>query len=420
MAEFALGLTKTAVEGTLTLVKSAVEEEKKLREKVRNDLVFISGEFEMMQSFLRVANNRNRNDDQQLVRLTWVRQLRTLAFDVEDCVENVVHLDLDRSSRWAWLRRLWQTVNCRAPPLPLDEAVAEIKQLKARVEDVSQRNTRYNLILHGGGGGGGGGDDDNNVQQPVTVMPLSAEKPAYATSTTTYYPSPAAFHFLRDAWKATGKWSNSMCNLQRELSIASEGEDDHDLQVISIWGSLGTGGGGGGAGAGHRILTKAYYDPEVCENFRIRVWVKLVHPFNHDDFVKSLLAQFYASSSHQAKNAGADFCGWMKAEVIEADNLMKANNLMQQMSEQRYLVVVEDVLTMAEWDVVRMYLPDSKNGSRILLSTPQLGIALRLCTGEPPYQVSELPNFSGDDQLLCAFSKKEKVRYGFRSNIILL
>jgi hypothetical protein len=110
----------------------------------------------------------------------------------------------------------------------------------------------------------------------------------------------------------------------------------------------------------------------------------------------------------------------MKAEVIEADNLMKANNLMQQMSEQRYLVVVEDVLTMAEWDVIRMYLPDSKNGSRILLSTPQLGIALRLCTGEPPYQVSELPNFSGDDQLLCAFSKKEKVRYGFRSNIILL
>ena len=56
MAEFSLGLTKTAVEGTLSLVKSAVEDEKKLSEKVQNDLVFISGEFEMMQSFLRVAN----------------------------------------------------------------------------------------------------------------------------------------------------------------------------------------------------------------------------------------------------------------------------------------------------------------------------------------------------------------------------
>jgi len=62
MSSFALGLTKTAVEGTLSLVKSTVEEEKKLREKVQNDLVFISGEFETMQSFLRAANNYNKND----------------------------------------------------------------------------------------------------------------------------------------------------------------------------------------------------------------------------------------------------------------------------------------------------------------------------------------------------------------------
>ena len=84
------------------MVKSTVEEEKKLREKVQNDLVFISGEFEMMQSFLRAANNYNKNDQ---VALTCVRQLRNLAFDVEDSVEYVVHLDLDddKSSRWGWL-----------------------------------------------------------------------------------------------------------------------------------------------------------------------------------------------------------------------------------------------------------------------------------------------------------------------------
>jgi hypothetical protein len=108
ISSFALGLTKTAVEGTLSLVKSTVEEEKKLREKVQNDLVFISGEFEMMQSFLRAVNHNNKNDQ---VALTWVRQLRNLAFDVEDCVEYVIHLDLDhdKSSRWGWLRHLWTT-----------------------------------------------------------------------------------------------------------------------------------------------------------------------------------------------------------------------------------------------------------------------------------------------------------------------
>lgn len=98
MAEFALGLTKTAVEGTLSLVKSAIEEEKKLREKVENDLVFITGEFEVMQSFLQGASREHARNDK--VALTLVRQLRTLAFDVEDCVEYVIHLDLDKSSIW--------------------------------------------------------------------------------------------------------------------------------------------------------------------------------------------------------------------------------------------------------------------------------------------------------------------------------
>ena len=128
MAEFAVGLTKTAVEGTLSLIKTAVEEEKRLKKKVQNDLVFITGEFEMMQSFLRVTNRERAENE---VELTWVRQLRYQAFDVEDCVEFVVHLD--NKSPWGWLRRAWQTLYCRAPPLPLEVAVAEIKQLKARV-----------------------------------------------------------------------------------------------------------------------------------------------------------------------------------------------------------------------------------------------------------------------------------------------
>jgi hypothetical protein len=385
MAEFALGLTKTAVEGTLSLVKSAVEEEKKLRKEVQNDLVFISGELEMMQSFLRVTNKERVGNDE--VVLTWVRQLRNVAFDVEDCVEFVVHLEI-KSLCCGCLRRACQKVCYCLSPLPLDVAIAEIKQLKARVEDVSQRNTRYNLILHG--------SNNNNRQQPAVtvVMPPLAEQPEDATT----YPSSDCFHILRNAWKPTGNWCHNMSNLQ-DL-IGASGDDG--LQVISVWGStvgddLGT----------TSILTKAYWDPEICEKFKSRAWVKLMHPFNHDEFVKSLLAQFYASSSHQANDADA-------VDFREEDKLLK---LMQEMREQRYLVVLENVVAVAQWNVIRMYLPNSKNGSRIVISTPQLGIAL-LCAGEP-FQVSELTKFHGDNQFLCAFFKN-KVSHKFRSNIGVL
>ncbi|KAM0862047.1 hypothetical protein ACQ4PT_045502 [Festuca glaucescens] len=345
MADFALGLTKTAVEGTLSRVKSAIEEEAKLKEKVQQDLVFISGEFQMMRSFLEAAKwERARNK----VASTWVRQLRDLAFDVEDCVEFVVHLD--KNSAW-W----WRVVpSCVAPPRHLDEAAAEIKQLRARVEDVSHRNTRYNLI-----------GTDSGSHTKIVVQP-----PAPATS---------AFDNLRQVWEAAGK-IRDMGNLQ-DLIIR---EDDSGLQVISVWGSS----TGDDLGMLTSTFRKAYCDRNICQEFKSRAWIKLTHPFNPDEFLKSLLTQFY-ESSHQTN-------------VVDVGHLSKAQ-LMQQIMEQKYLIIVEQVSTVVDWNAIKLYLPDNNKGSRIVVSTQELGLAL-LCPGEP-YLVSELGRSSGGKPL-CAFFKR--------------
>uniref|UniRef100_A0A453MPG0 Disease resistance protein RPM1 n=1 Tax=Aegilops tauschii subsp. strangulata TaxID=200361 RepID=A0A453MPG0_AEGTS len=365
MAEFALGLTKTAVEGTLSRVKLAIEEEAKLKEKVQQDLVFITGEFQMMQSFLKVANVKGAQNE---VGTTWVRQVRDLAFEVEDCVEFVVHLD--NKTAWGWLLRFGRMlVSCNAPPLPLDKAASDIRNIKAKVEDVSQRNTRYNFII-----------DSGSNSKPVSLP----EQPARANT------SPSAFRMLREVWEATGK-CRGMGDLE-EL-IKSGGSD---LEVISIWGSTGP------ADLGvTSILIKAYNDPEICHGFKTRAWIKLKTPFNPDDFLKSLLTQVSASSSEA--DVGAEFRASMKAAVDMEDDRQKIKLMQQLMSGLKYFVILEDVSTVVEWDIIKLYLPDSKNSSRLVVSTKQLQIAL-LCTGKP-YKVSELTRFS-DDQSLCAFSMK--------------
>uniref|UniRef100_A0ACD5XU96 Uncharacterized protein n=1 Tax=Avena sativa TaxID=4498 RepID=A0ACD5XU96_AVESA len=345
MADFALGLTRTAVEGTLSRVKSAIEEEAKLKEKVQQDLVFIIGEFQMMQSFLQAAKWECAKNK---VASTWVRQLRDLAFDVEDCVEFVVHLD--KNSAW-W----WRVVpSCVAPPWHLDEAAAEIKQLKARVEDVSHRNMRYNLI------GDSGSGSHLKIAMP-TGQPVTS--------------TPTALDSLRQVWEAAGK-IREMGNLQ-DLII----REDSDLQVISVWGSTGDDLGM------TSVFRKAYCDKKICQEFKSRAWVKLMHPFNPEEFLKNLLTQFY-ESSHQAN--------------VDIGHLSKAQ-LMQQVMEQKYLIIVEEVSTVVEWNAIKVYLPDNKKGSRIVVATQDLGIAL-LCPGER-YLVSELGRFSGGKSL-CAFFKR--------------
>ena len=187
------------------------------------------------------------------------------------------------------------------------------------------------------------------------------------------------------------KHNNMQYSLQ-EL-IVPEYEDVHDLQVISIWGSNIREGSGGDPGTAS-VFRRVYRDPRTYGKFKIRAWMKLMHPFNHDEFVKSLLAQFSMSSSHQA-------------QVTEEDNLTKAK-LMQQMREQRYLVVLEDVFMLEEWALIRIYLPDYKNGSRIVLSTPQLRIALP-CIGAPCEVLDRASTVPGDNQFLCAFYKTKVI-----------
>jgi len=109
-------------------------------------------------------------------------------------------------------------------------------------------------------------------------------------------------------WEANGKLRRNFTNLQELID-----REDDDLHVISVsvWG--GTGGDLGTAS----ILRKAYCDPKICREFKGRAWVKLMHPFNHDEFVKSLLTQFYASS-HQA-DGDVNLWTRMKAEATEDD-----------------------------------------------------------------------------------------------------
>ncbi|VAH93701.1 unnamed protein product [Triticum turgidum subsp. durum] len=230
MADLAVGLAKSVVEGALTKAQSAIEEDSKLRQSAQRDLVFITGEFQMMQSFLKLADDeRTRN----IVVRTWVRQIRELAYDVEDCIEFVLHLD--KKSQW-----------------------------------------------------------------------------------------------------------------------------------------------------------KAYSDPESCQNFACRAWVKLAHPFNPHDFIRGLTAQFYANTCQELHEEALR--GVLTRSEATQDDYLK--EFVRQVNDVRYLIVLEDLSTMAEWDAIRTFLPDKKNGSWIIVSTQQFEIA-SLCVGHS-YQVLELKQFSAD------------------------
>uniref|UniRef100_A0ACD6A4Q2 Uncharacterized protein n=1 Tax=Avena sativa TaxID=4498 RepID=A0ACD6A4Q2_AVESA len=346
MADLAVGLAKSVVEGALTKAQSAIEEDSRLRQSAQRDLVFITGEFQMMQSFLKLADDeRARN----IVVRTWVRQIRELAYDVEDCIEFVLHLD--KKSQW-WRRLLPSFV--AAARQPLDEAIAEIRQLKARVEDVSSRNARYSLISDSG-------------SKPVV---LQQQPPAAARAAM----GAAAFSMLVEATDIAKRQHGDLTQLITKK--------DDGLQVISVWGT------GGDLGT-LSIIRKAYEDPEISQNFSYRAWVKLTHPFNPLEFIRSLMVQFYANSCTEP--GPSNRVGVLKMMGATQQDL---ETFMEELDFKKYIIVLEDVSTIVDWDAIRMLIPDSKKGSCIIVSAQQSEIAT-VCVGYT-YQVLELKQFSTD------------------------
>ncbi|KAI5012241.1 hypothetical protein ZWY2020_024375 [Hordeum vulgare] len=371
MADLVVGMAKSVVDGALTKAQVAIEEESKLRQSAQRNLVFITGEFQMMQAFL---NNADSDRLENPVVRTWVRQIRDLAYDVEDCIEFVVHLDKNNS--W-WLRLLnpvsWLLAPCLdLAPLPLDEAVDELDRLKAMVEDVSSRNTRYNLISDSG-------------SKPA------ADKHDPASSRDAVGGATAFNRLFEAAFRTTLKGGLTQLLPKK----------DHDLGVISIWG---TGTGGGEDLGMTSIAWKAYTDKGACQNFVCRAWVKLMHPFDPHQFVRSLTAQFYANSSSPGEEHATSVGGvqvLMKMDAMRGvEPLMDFEQLVM---KNRYLVVLEDVSSMADWDAIRRFFPNMKNGSCIILPTKQFEVASS--TVGHPYQVLHLNQLSAEHSIYAFFTK---------------
>jgi hypothetical protein len=249
-------------------------------------------------------------------------------------------------------------------PQPLEMAVHEIEQLKVRVNDVSSKNSRYSII-------GGSGSKPVPAQQQLTAR--------------------AAVGYDRRRQHILG-----------DLTQLITKKDDADLQVISVWGA------GGGIGT-TSIIRQSYSDPEVSHSFTCRAWVNLTHPFNPHQFVRSLTAHFYANScqERQGEIIGIDVLTSMDASATQGDLL---NEFVQLVDKNRYLVVLEDLSTMAEWDSIRTFLPDRKNGSWIIVSSQQYEIA-SLCVGHP-YQVLDLKQLPAEHSV-CGFLREVNLKTPF-------
>ncbi|VAI52992.1 unnamed protein product [Triticum turgidum subsp. durum] len=335
----------------------------------------------MMQSFLMMADEEQ---SQNKILTTWVKQIGVLAYKVEDSLMDF-GLHSEKKQFWGCIPR---------NPGDRRRIAKEVKQLRAEVEDVSNRNLRYRLIKESSG------------SKPT----VAEERASIAT---------AAMFGINEARPTTLEHQKtSEVDLHQLIT-----SNDLDLRVITMWGTSGDLGK-------TSAIQDVYDDPKVKKRFGFCAWIRLMHPFNPQEFLRSLVRQFYENSHdlvgepsfnpqkflqslvRQLNENPHDEVGKPEQETSVGAVLAKMDKMDQsdlvhvfnaQLCRNSYLVVINNMSAIEEWHCIKKYFPDNKKQSRIIISTQQVETA-SLCT-EKPYQVSKFKQLSFD-QTIYLFHKK--------------
>ncbi|KAF7046304.1 hypothetical protein CFC21_055338 [Triticum aestivum] len=132
MAEMVVSMARSMLGGAISKAASAAAAELSLVMGVQKDIWFIKDELKTMQAFLGGAEATKNRD---MLLKVWAEQVRDLSYNIEDCLDEFMVHVRSQSLR----KRLMKLKDRR-------RIAIQIRNLKTRVEEVSSRNARYNLI----------------------------------------------------------------------------------------------------------------------------------------------------------------------------------------------------------------------------------------------------------------------------------
>ncbi|KAL5200847.1 hypothetical protein ABZP36_035201 [Zizania latifolia] len=329
METTAMSLAQSVLDGVLSRAGSAIADEAAMLLGVRREVEFIRNELEMMRSFLKVATANPDADD--TVR-TWVKQVRELAYDVEDCLlDFALYADMSSSSSrgpgagaGAWLPGQLARRH---------RVAARILELKDSVTELNERFRRYSIVVnHPRRGGGGGGGD----QQQQWVLP---DHDAYS----------AELAFLESDMIGRAREKDELT----KLISGGSGNGGEPLGVVSVWGM-------GGMGKSS-VMRMVYNDPVLLDAFDCGAWVTVPHPLDSsEEFARRL-----------RKHLGV--------------KPVLAEDVREYLREKRYVIIVDDLHSQEEWEYIWPVLQvvGGNKGSRVVVTTRREDVALH-CAGHVP------------------------------------
>ncbi|CAD6266664.1 unnamed protein product [Miscanthus lutarioriparius] len=292
--------------------------EYKLLKGAKGQILFLKAELESMHVFLKKISDTEQPDEQDKC---WAKEVRELSYDIEDSVSEFM-LRVEHKSSYkphGFMGFINRSTKLLTTMNIRHDIAKEFEGLKVRVVEVRERRMRY--------------------QQTNDVAPRT-------TNTT------IDLRLLAMYAEASGLVG--MDGPTDELIQLMGGEDE--LMVLSIVGF---------GGLGKTTLANEIYC-KLQGEFQCRAFVSVSQKPNIRKLLRTMLSQvgFVAPMDTNMEI-------WEETEFISA--------LRKFLLKQRYLIVIDDIWEAFAWDIIRCALPESINGSRVLITTRIETVARGCC-----------------------------------------
>ncbi|PON41077.1 NB-ARC domain, LRR domain containing protein [Parasponia andersonii] len=345
MAETVLSmLTEAIVSAAIHRISDLLINEATPLTSVRGDVEYLRNELRRMQGFLKRACSKHEHDDQ--VRI-WLGEIREVASDIEDVVETYV-VKFDSS--------YVKALHLRSLRKPIGD-------IKIRIQGIFESKEMYEIQL-----------GSSEIGEATTS---AAEQERISRKS---YP-------VCDDEEE----NHDLISLDQTVTILKTkltGERDDRLRVVPI---VGMGGLGKTA-----LAKKVYNDNDVKHHFDRCAWVFISQKYVLREVLSEILIQVGFSQSRHIRNDSEDLLEERKRKREILNTLDEGDlivSIKDELKEKLYLVVLDDIWRIDDWDSLRRAFPRGVRGSKIVFTTRSKQVASYAnphdCAIEPPLLTPE-------------------------------
>ncbi|XBI56206.1 hypothetical protein VPH35_037847 [Triticum aestivum] len=329
-----VGASSNAVKSLVGKLGSLLAQEYTLIQGVRDDIQYINDELASMQAFLNRTKRAGSHDEQ---RQDWMKQVREVSYDIEDCVDDVNHRlghEPRGNGKLMYIRKKWYFLTTMYVRRCI---AAEIGNLKVRAQQVSDRRTRYGV--------------DN--LRGSSSEPVVADAPTDRVA-----PPPELIGTkqpvgVEDAMNELGGWFKAE---QRTTQQSTE------KRFLAIFGF---------GGLGKTTLAMELYR-RFGDDFDCRASVQASQKFNLLMILRSLVKQFHE------QQAGASLNDPLEG-IEEWGEKDLRKKLVHQLKDKRYLVLIDDIWSVSAWENINDSLPERVKCGSVVVTTRFKSVAVACC-----------------------------------------